>query len=102
MDVASKIHTKKLPAVALRGLTGINLWHAIIFIRGMGGKFYKDYPNDMHPTIDTPEFIKGVQVFGEDTSCLIFEAETGISARIFILASEALFPLQGWTPVRLS
>ena len=65
VDVASKIHTKKIPAVALRGLTGINLWHAIIFIRGMGGKFYKDYPNDMHPTIDSPEFIKGVQVFGD-------------------------------------
>ncbi len=65
VNVASKIHTKKLPAVALRGLTGINLWHAIIFIRGMGGKFYKDYPNDMHPTINTPEFIRGVQVFGD-------------------------------------
>jgi multiple sugar transport system substrate-binding protein len=51
--------------IAMRGQRGqgMNIYIWTSFFRGFGGKFFKDYPNDMTPTLDTPEAIKATEYF---------------------------------------
>ena len=59
IEVAAKIHTKEIPAISLRSAAGnyANMWTFLSAMYGQGGRLFKDYPNDMHPTINSPENI---------------------------------------------
>jgi multiple sugar transport system substrate-binding protein len=50
-----------------RGLRGAgqNVYIWTSFLRGFGGDFFKDFPNDYTPTLDTPEAIKATQVYAD-------------------------------------
>mgnify|MGYP001298490019 CR=1 FL=1 len=67
LEVCKKIHTKELPAIALRGQPAIvgNLWHWRLFLYGMGGNFFKNYPEDLTPILDQPEAIKALEIYCE-------------------------------------
>ena len=60
-DVAQKITEAKkadgMYGIALRGQRGmgVNEWTWPTFLWGYGGSYYKNYPTDMHPNLDTPE-----------------------------------------------
>ena len=59
MDVAGKITEAKkadgMYGIALRGQRGmgVNEWTWPFVLWGYGGSYYKDYPTDMHPNLDT-------------------------------------------------
>lgn len=65
LEIAKKIHTKEIPAVALRGARGRdnNMWIYPTFFNGFGAKWFKDYPKDMHPTVDSPEAVRSLEYF---------------------------------------
>jgi ABC-type glycerol-3-phosphate transport system substrate-binding protein len=65
IEVAKKIHTKELPAISLRSAAGnyANMWTFLSAMYGLGGRLFKDYPNDMHPTIDSPENITAAKKY---------------------------------------
>ena len=53
--------------LGLRGLRGqgenIYVWTG--FFRAMGAKFFEDFPNDMTPTVNSPEGIEGTQYYAD-------------------------------------
>ena len=48
----------------LRG-SGQNVYIWTSFLRGFGGDFFKDFPNDYTPTLDTPEAIAATQLYAD-------------------------------------
>lgn len=66
-DVASKIHSKETAGIALRGQrgSGMNIYTWTQFFRGFGGEFFVDFPNDMTPTVNTPEAIEATKYYAE-------------------------------------
>jgi len=67
LAVCRKIHTEDLPAIAMRGQTSSlgNLWHWSMFLYGYGGHYFKNYPEDLTPIIDSPEAVKALEVYCE-------------------------------------
>ncbi len=65
LEVARKVHTREVPAMAMRGARGRdnNMWVYPIFFNGFGAKYFKDYPKDMHPTVDSVEAAKSLDYF---------------------------------------
>jgi len=65
LEVARKIHTREVPAMAMRGARGRdnNMWIYPIFFNGSGAKYFKEYPKDMHPTVDSAEAVKSVEFY---------------------------------------
>ena len=65
IEVAAKIHTKEMPAISLRSAAGnyANMWTFLSAMYGQGGRLFKDYPNDMHPTINSPENITAAKKY---------------------------------------
>lgn len=65
-DVCAKIDDPAgTRAIGLRGLrgSGMNIYTWTQFFRGFGGAFFKDFPTDMTPTINTPEAVKAVEYY---------------------------------------
>lgn len=52
-------------AIGLRGLrgSGMNIYTWTQFFRGFGGNFFKDFPVDMTPTVDSDEAVEAVQYY---------------------------------------
>ncbi|PZX12871.1 multiple sugar transport system substrate-binding protein/sorbitol/mannitol transport system substrate-binding protein [Palleronia aestuarii] len=66
LEVAGKVGTPDVPALALRGSppsTAGNIWIFNVFMLGEGGKYFADFPDDMTPTVDTPEVQKALELF---------------------------------------
>jgi multiple sugar transport system substrate-binding protein len=63
--VAAKIHTKELPAISMRSAAGnyANMWTFLSVMYGQGGRLFKDYPDDMHPVINSPENINAAKKY---------------------------------------
>ena len=62
-----KVHTPEIPGVALRGAPNRNMnqWHFPIFLRGLGGKYFKDIEGgDLHPVLDSPQAIMAARIYG--------------------------------------
>ena len=53
--------------IGLRGQRGqgMNIFTWTQFFRGFGGKFFKDFPKDMTPTVNTPEAVKATQFYAD-------------------------------------
>jgi len=51
--------------IALRGQRGmgVNEWTWPAFLWAYGGSYYKDFPNDMHPNLDSPEAIAALEYY---------------------------------------
>jgi multiple sugar transport system substrate-binding protein len=66
LDVAKKVHTPEVPAIALRGSppsSAGNIWSYNLFLYGEGGKYFVNYPEDLHPAVDSPEALKALETF---------------------------------------
>jgi ABC-type glycerol-3-phosphate transport system substrate-binding protein len=65
LQVAKKINTPEVPAIALRGQSGavMNVWHWSMFLYGMGGRIFKDYPKDFTPVLNSPKAEKALQIY---------------------------------------
>ena len=63
--VSKKIHSPKIAAISMRGSrarAGL-MWPFPYIARSFGAKFFKDYPKDMHPAVDSPEMIDAVEYY---------------------------------------
>ncbi|NLY29197.1 MAG: sugar ABC transporter substrate-binding protein [Firmicutes bacterium] len=63
---AEAIHANKsMDAIGLRGMRGqgMNVYVFAGFMRGFGGKFVADFPNDMTPVINSPENIAAADYY---------------------------------------
>lgn len=51
--------------IALRGQRGmgVNEWTWPTFLWAFGGSYYKDFPNDMHPNLDSPEALAALEYY---------------------------------------
>lgn len=67
LEVAAAINSDEVPAIAMRGNPGAagNVWHWNLFLRGEGGSLFADFPNDLTPTLDSPEAIAATNAFIE-------------------------------------
>lgn len=66
LEVASKVHTDSLPAIALRGSPASsagNIWAFNLFFYGQGAKYFADFPNDYTPQVNSPEAIQALETF---------------------------------------
>ncbi len=67
MAAAQEHHNNPVPAFAIRGGRGADsaLWPFPIFMLGFGGQWFRDFPNDMRPTLDSPEVIQAAEYWVE-------------------------------------
>ncbi len=64
LEVAKKVHNDPVPAIALRGQAGThNIWVWSQFLYGYGGHFFKNYPDDLTPTINSPEAVEALKIY---------------------------------------
>jgi ABC-type glycerol-3-phosphate transport system substrate-binding protein len=51
--------------ISLRGQRGmgVNEWTFPCFLRAFGGSYYADFPNDMHPVLDSPEAVAALEYY---------------------------------------
>lgn len=56
---------KDFYGIALRGQRGmgVNEWTWPAFLHAFGGSYYKDFPNDMHPNLDSPEAVAALEYY---------------------------------------
>ena len=68
LKVAAAVHTDKNPAFAVRGAPASaagNIWPFNAFFHGAGAKYFADFPNDMTPTVNSPEAVRALEVWAE-------------------------------------
>lgn len=66
LEIAPLVHTDEAPLIALRGNPPAahgNIWHFNSFFHGEGAKFFVDFPNDLTPTVNSPEAIRALTNF---------------------------------------
>lgn len=66
LEMAPLLHTDEVPLIALRGNPPAahgNIWHFNSFFHGEGAKFFVDFPNDLTPTVNSPEAIRALTNF---------------------------------------
>ena len=66
LEIAPLLHTDEAPLIALRGNPPAahgNIWHFNSFFHGEGAKFFVDFPNDLTPTVNSPEAIRALTNF---------------------------------------
>jgi len=66
LEIARSVHNDPVPAIALRGQAGAhNIWVWSQFLYGYGGRYFRDYPNDLSPVINSPEAIEALDMYVE-------------------------------------
>ncbi len=67
MDDCAKLQTPEIRCTAMRGKPSIseNVWYWTQMLLGFGGSFVADYPNDLTPTVDSPEAVKAADFYAE-------------------------------------
>ena len=67
MDDCAKLQTAVTRCTAMRGKPSIseNVWYWTQMLLGFGGSFVADYPNDLTPTINSPEAVKAANFYAE-------------------------------------
>lgn len=83
IEIASQIDTDAIPAIALRGSPPSpagNVWSFGTFFHGEGAQYFADFPNDMTPTVNSPEAITALENFDE---LLQNYAPDGVASYVF-------------------
>lgn len=63
--MCGKLQTAERPCTALRGKPGTseNIWYWTQIFYGYGGRFVKDFPKDMTPTVNSPAAVQALDVY---------------------------------------
>lgn len=84
---------KKLKAIGVEPLGmrgnkafGGSSWHLPMIALSFGGSVYKDFPNDMHPTVNSPEYVKAVKFYSDLLNNYGIEGATTCNYEDIILA----------------
>jgi len=64
-EACKKLADIGIPGIAMRGQQGMygNLWHFPMILYGYGGHYFANYPDDLHPAVNTPVWIDSVERF---------------------------------------
>ena len=67
MEQCAKLQTPDRPCTAMRGKpsTSENIWYWTQILKGMGGSYVVDWPNDLTPAINSPEAVKAAEFYAE-------------------------------------
>ncbi len=67
VEACKKLKAIGVEPLAMRGAKAFGGagWHLPMLTHSFGGKVYKDYPNDFHPTVNSPEYVKAVQFYSD-------------------------------------
>ncbi len=67
LSVAEKIHSEETAAIAMRVAPGqgFNMFVYPQIMRAYGGTFFKNYPHDLTPNMNTPEGTKALDLYSE-------------------------------------
>lgn len=67
MEQCAKLQTPERPCTAMRGKpsTSENIWYWTQILRGFGGSYVEGYPEDMTPTVNSPEAVKAAEFYAE-------------------------------------
>lgn len=65
--VASKVHSDETAAIAMRATPGqgFNMFILPMITRAYGGSFFANYPDDLTPAINSPENLKGLEIYSQ-------------------------------------
>ena len=66
IEIAAKIHTDEVPAIALRGnppAAAGNIWSFNTFFYGEGARYFADFPDDLTPTVNSEAAIRALTNF---------------------------------------
>lgn len=65
LEVAAAVKEKGTAGAAMRVAPGqgFNMFVFPMIMRAYGGKFFADYPSDLTPAMDSPEALKGLEVY---------------------------------------
>jgi len=65
LKVAAAVDSDKTAAIAMRVAPGqgFNMFVFPMIMRAYGGKFFANYPNDLTPTINSPENLKALETY---------------------------------------
>lgn len=65
LEVSAKIKSDDTAAIAMRVAPGqgFNMFVFPMIMRAYGGSFFKDYPTDLTPNMDSPENLKALEVY---------------------------------------
>ncbi|MGV0819502.1 ABC transporter substrate-binding protein [Martelella sp. AMO21009] len=76
--VAAEVNSDETAGIVMRTSPGqgFNMFVLPMITRAYGGKFFKDFPTDMTPVIDSPENLEGLDLY---TSMLTESGPPGIS-----------------------
>ena len=55
------------PCTAMRGKPSVseNIWYFSQMMYGYGGRFFKDYPNDLTPTVNEPGVVEALELYAK-------------------------------------
>lgn len=67
LEDCAKLQTAEIRCTAMRGKpsTSENIWYWTQMLKGFGGQFVQNYPDDMTPTIDSPEAVEAANFYAE-------------------------------------
>ncbi len=67
MDICKKLQTADRPCTAMRGKPGTseNVWYWTQMFLGDGAKWVKNYPDDLTPTVNSPEAVKAAEFYAD-------------------------------------
>lgn len=66
MEAAKALHNPpETIGIAMRGRRGQISYVFAGFFRGFGGKWFKDFPTDLTPTVNTPEGVAALEFYGD-------------------------------------
>jgi len=84
---------KKLKAIGIEPLGmrgnkafGGSSWHLPMLTHSFGGSVFKDFPNDMHPTVNSPEYVEAVKFYSNLLNNYGIEGATTCNYEDIILA----------------
>ncbi|PHR92233.1 MAG: hypothetical protein COA78_33610 [Blastopirellula sp.] len=66
-DYCGKLASPGNPCTAMRGKPSVseNMWYYSQMMYGYGGRFFKDYPNDMTPTVNSAGAVEAAELYAK-------------------------------------
>lgn len=88
MEACQKLKDIGVEPIGMRGnkAFGGSIWHLPMIYLSNGASVYKDFPNDLHPVVNSPEFVEAVQYYSDLLNNYGMEGATTCNYEDIILA----------------
>ena len=88
VEACKKLKEIGVEPIGMRGSKafGGSIWHLPMIFRSFGASVYKDFPTDLHPVVNSPEFVEAVQFYSDLLNNYGMEGATTCNYEDIILA----------------